>query len=113
MGKDERLEFYYGRIRTMMEMLVKAFNKAGKAEPKAVAFALEGMEHDTYYGKVVMRADDHQLYQPMFISTMVKAGTDKVVFDVEKTTLGWRTDMRVETETTMRPTVCKMKRPKM
>ncbi len=111
-GKNERLEFYYGRIRTMMEMLVKAFNKAGKAEPTAVAFALEGMEHDTYYGKVVMRADDHQLYQPMFISTMVKAGTDKVPFDVEKTSLGWRTDMRVETETTMRPTVCKMERPK-
>ncbi|MGD9138342.1 MAG: branched-chain amino acid ABC transporter substrate-binding protein [Desulfobacterales bacterium] len=110
-GKNERLEFYYGRIRTMMEMLVKAFNKAGKAEPKAVAFALEGMEHETYYGKVVMRADDHQLYQPMFISTMVKAGNDKVPFDVEKTGLGWRTDMRVETETTMRPTVCKMKRP--
>jgi len=111
-GKDGRLEYYYGRIRTMMEMLVKAFNKAGKAEPKAVAFALEGMEHDTFYGKVIMRADDHQLYQPMFISTMVKAGNDKVPFDVEKTGLGWRTDMRVETETTMRPTVCKMKRPK-
>ena len=77
-----------------------------------MAYALEGMEHDTYYGKVVMRADDHQLYQPMFISTMVKAGTDKVKFDVEKTGLGWRTDMRVETETTMRPTVCEMKRPK-
>jgi branched-chain amino acid transport system substrate-binding protein len=112
-GKDERLEYYYGRIRTMMEMLVKAFNKAGKAEPKAVAFALEGMELDTFYGKVIMRADDHQLYQPMFISTMVKAGTDAVVFDVEKTGLGWRTDMRVETETTMRPTVCQMERPKM
>jgi branched-chain amino acid transport system substrate-binding protein len=110
-GKDERLEYYYGRIRTMMEMLVKAFNKAGKAEPKAVAYALEGMEHDTYYGKVIMRADDHQLYQPMFISTMVKAGTDAVPFDVENTGLGWRTDMRVDTQTTMRPTVCKMKRP--
>jgi branched-chain amino acid transport system substrate-binding protein len=112
-GKDERLEYYYGRIRTMMEMLVKAFNKAGKADPKAVAFALEGMEHDTYYGKVVMRASDHQLYQPMFISTMVKAGTDKVPFDVEETGLGWRTDMRVDTQKTMRPTVCEMERPKM
>ena len=110
-GANERLEWYYGRIRTMMEMLVKAFNKAGKVDPKAVAYALEGMEHDTYYGKVVMRADDHQLYQPMFISTMVKAGNDKVPFDVEKTGLGWRTDMRVDTEKTMRPTVCKMQRP--
>jgi branched-chain amino acid transport system substrate-binding protein len=110
-GKDERLNWYYGRIRTMMEMLAKAFNKAGNTKPKDVAYALEGMEHETLYGKVVMRAEDHQLYQPMFISTMVKAGNDKVPFDVEKTGLGWRTDMRVETDTTMRPTVCKMKKP--
>jgi len=110
-GNNERLEFYYGRIRTMMEMVAKAFDKAGSTDPKAVAYALEGMEHDTYYGKVIMRADDHQLYQPMFISTMVKAGSDKVPFDVEKTGLGWRTDMKVDTEATMRPTVCEMKRP--
>jgi hypothetical protein len=90
---------------------MQLLNKAGKAEPKAVAYALEGMEHDTYYGKVAMRAEEHQLYQPMFISTMVKAGSDKVPFDVEKTGLGWRTDMRVDNETTMRPTVCKMERP--
>jgi branched-chain amino acid transport system substrate-binding protein len=110
-GNNERLEFYYGRIRTMMEMVAKAFDKAGNANPTDVAYALEGMEHDTYYGKVIMRADDHQLYQPMFISTMVKAGSDKVPFDVEKTGLGWRTDMKIDTETTMRPTVCEMKRP--
>jgi branched-chain amino acid transport system substrate-binding protein len=76
-----------------------------------VAYALEGMEHETLWGTVIMRADDHQLYQPMFISTMVPVDGDKVVFDVEKTGLGWRTDMKVATETTMRPTVCKMKRP--
>ncbi len=110
-GKDERLNWYYGRIRTMMEMVAKAFNKAGNTNPKDVAYALEGMEHETLYGKVVMRAENHQLYQPMFISTMVKAGNDKVVFDVEKTGLGWRTDMRIETETTLRPTVCNMQRP--
>ena len=112
-GNNARLNWYYGRIRTMMEMVAKAFDKAGKADPKAVAYALEGMEHETLWGTVIMRADDHQLYQPMFISTMVPVDGDKVVFDVEKTGLGWRTDMKVATETTMRPTVCKMKRPKM
>ena len=93
-------------------MVTKAFEKAGKADPIAVAYALEGMEYETPYGKVIMLADNHQIYQTMFISTMVKAGTDKVPFDVENTGLGWRTDMRVDTEKTMKPTVCKMKRPK-
>ena len=110
-GNNARLNWYYGRIRTMMEMVAKAFNKAGKVDPKAVAYALEGMEHETLWGTVIMRADDHQLYQPMFISTMVKTDGDKVKFDVELTGLGWRTDMKVDTETTMRPTVCEMERP--
>lgn len=111
-GKNAILEFYYGRIRTQMEMLTLAFEKAGKVDPTAVAFALEGMEYETPYGKVIMRADDHQLYQTMFISTMVKAGTADVPFDVENTGLGWRTDMEVDMEKTISPTVCKMERPK-
>ena len=104
--------FYYGRIRIMMEMLAKAFEKAGKADPKAVAFALEGMEHETFYGKVTMRAEDHQLIQPLYISTMTKVGTEGVKYDVENTGLGWKTDGRTEAEDTARPTTCKMKRPK-
>ena len=38
-----KLPFYYGRIRTMMEMVAKAFDKAGSTDAKAVAYALEGM----------------------------------------------------------------------
>jgi branched-chain amino acid transport system substrate-binding protein len=103
--------FYYGRVRTMMEMLAKAFEKAGKVDPKAVAFALEGMEHETYYGKVTMRAEDHQLIQPLYISTMTKVGTQGVKYDVENTGLGWKTDVRIEADATARPTTCEMKRP--
>lgn len=110
-GKNSIMEFYYGRVRTMMEMVTKAIEKAGKVDPKAVAFALEGMEYETPYGLVIMRADDHQLYQPMFISTMVKAGTKETPFDVEDTGLGWRTDLEVSAKDTMRPTACKMVRP--
>jgi len=104
--------FYYGRVRTLMEMLVKAFEKAGKADPKAVAFALEGMEHETFYGKVTMRAEDHQLIQPLYISTMTKAGTQGVKYDVDNTGMGWKTNFRVEAEDTAMPTTCKMERPK-
>ncbi len=103
--------FYYGRIRTMMEMVAKAFDKAGSTDAKAVAYALEGMEHKTYYGTVTMRAEDHQLIQPLYISTMTKAGTKAVKYDVENTGLGWKTDTRVEAAATAMPTSCKMKRP--
>jgi branched-chain amino acid transport system substrate-binding protein len=103
--------FYYGRIRTMMEMVAKAFDKAGSTDPKAVAYALEGMEHKTYYGTVTMRATDHQLIQPLYISTMTKAGTKAVKYDVENTGLGWKTDGRIEAADTALPTTCKMKKP--
>lgn len=103
--------FYYGRIRTMMEMVAKAFDKAGSTDPKAVAYALEGMEHKTLYGTVTMRAADHQLIQPLYISTMTKAGTKGVKYDVENTGLGWKTDTRIEAANTAMPTPCKMKRP--
>jgi branched-chain amino acid transport system substrate-binding protein len=103
--------FYYGRIRTMMEMVAKAFDKAGSSDAKAVAFALEGMTHQTLYGAVTMRAEDHQLIQPLYISTMTKAGTKAVKYDVENTGLGWKSNMRVEAANTAMPTTCKMNRP--
>jgi branched-chain amino acid transport system substrate-binding protein len=103
--------FYYGRIRTMMEMVAKAFDKAGSTDPKAVAYALEGLEHKTPYGTVTMRASDHQLIQPLYISTMTKAGTKAVKYDVENSGMGWKTDGRIEAADTAMPTTCKMKRP--
>jgi branched-chain amino acid transport system substrate-binding protein len=108
---DGNQSFYYGRVRTVMEMFVKALNKAGKDDAKAFAFALEGMEHETLYGKVTMRAEDHQLIQPLYISTMVKAGQDGVKYDVDNTGMGWKTNFRVEAADTAMPTNCKMKRP--
>ena len=48
-----------------MEMVAKAIDKAGSTDAKAVAFALEGMTLKTYYGTVTMRAEDHQLIQPL------------------------------------------------
>ena len=70
------------------------------------------MEYETHYGKVIMRAEDHQLIQPLYISTMVKAGKDGVKYDVDNTGMGWKTNFRVEAADTARPTTCKMKRPK-
>lgn len=104
-------EWYYGRIRTMMQMVEKAFEKAGKADPVAVAKALEGMTHQTPYGEVLMRAEDHQLIQPLYIAKMVEQGTADAKYDVENTGMGWTSVGRIEAEKTAMPTTCDMKRP--
>ncbi len=103
--------FYYSRIRTMMEMLVKAFNEAGSTDPKKVAYALENMEYDTYYGKVMMRAQDHQLLQPLYISRFTKVGQKNVKYDRENTGYGPTSEAKVDAMDTAMPSPCKMKRP--
>ncbi|MBS3732195.1 MAG: branched-chain amino acid ABC transporter substrate-binding protein [Desulfobacterales bacterium] len=110
-AKDSALEWYYGRIRTMMQMVQKAFEEAGKAEPEAVARALEGMTHETLYGTATMRAEDHQLNMPLYIAKMVEQGTHDAKYDVENTGMGWTTVGRVEAEDVVMPTTCDMKRP--
>ncbi|HEX8665172.1 MAG TPA: branched-chain amino acid ABC transporter substrate-binding protein [Beijerinckiaceae bacterium] len=100
-------DFYYLRTRNLIEMFAKAVEQAKSADPVAVAKALEGMKHQTPTGEVTMRADNHQLIQPMFVSTM-SAGMKR---DVEGTGLGFKTDGRIEAKDTETPTTCKMKRP--
>ncbi len=106
-----KVPYYYGRIGTEMEMLAKAIDKAGSANPKAIAYALEGMEYETPYGKVTMRAEDHQLLQPLYISVYAKAGTPEVKYDAENTGIGFKTVKRIEAEDTAMPSPCQMKRP--
>ncbi|MDA8141467.1 MAG: branched-chain amino acid ABC transporter substrate-binding protein [Desulfobacteraceae bacterium] len=103
--------YYYGRIRTEMTMLAAAIEKAKSTDPKAIAFALEGMEYQTPYGKVIMRAEDHQLIQPLYISTYAKAGEGTVKYDSENTGIGFKTIKRIEAADTAMPTTCKMVRP--
>ncbi len=106
-----KMPWAYGRIRTEMEMLARAIDKAKSTEAKAVAFALEGMQYQTPDGMVTMRAEDHQLIQPLYISTLTKVGTHGVKYDFENSGEGWKTDARIEAAATAMPTTCKMKRP--
>ena len=100
-------DFYYLRTRNLIEMVAKAFEQAKSADPVKVGIALEGMKHQTPTGEVYMKADNHQLIQPLFVSTM-SAGMKR---DVENTGLGFKTDGRIEAKDTETPTTCKMKRP--
>ena len=105
-GKED--DFSYWRLKTMFEMLVAAMKKAGSNDPVRVAKVLEGLKYKTALGEVEMRADNHQILQPLFISTM----SDKAKYDVERTGLGFVTNGRVEAQDTATPSTCKMDRPK-
>lgn len=107
-----KVPYYYGRIRTTMNMLAAAINKAGSAKPKDIAYALEGMEWETPYGKVLMRAEDHQLIQPLYLNVYAKAGEGTVKYDAENSGVGFKTLKRIEAAATAMPTTCKMERPK-
>ena len=108
---DVRDDLYYSAIRDSLNALALAMEKAGSADPAKVALALEDLKFEGDSGEVYIRADNHQLIQPLYISTLVKANGKDVKFDVEKTGLGFRTDARIEGKDTVMPTTCKMQRP--
>jgi branched-chain amino acid transport system substrate-binding protein len=83
---------------------------AQSTDPVKVARALEGMKIQGDTGELWMRAQDHQLMQPIFVSTFSKTGKD-AKYDVEGLGLGWRSDLRIEGKDTVMPTTCKMERP--
>src|SRR5215813_1050421 len=100
-------EYAYYRLNTAFMMFAAAAAKAKSNDPVKVARALEGMKLKTSVGEVEMRADNHQLLQPLFVATF----TDGVKYDVEKTGLGFKTDMKVNAKDTAMPTTCQMQRP--
>lgn len=102
---------FYPRAVNEMRMFKAAAEKANSLDPVKVAKALEGMEVEVYDGgKGVMRKDDHQFFQPMYISSF-GARNDKEPFDEEKTGWGWRLVAKIDTPNTVLPTTCKMDRP--
>ena len=59
-----------------MYMFAEAIKRAKSADPVKVASQLEGMKFPGDTGEVEMRAVDHQLIQPLYISTIDKAYRD-------------------------------------
>ena len=107
---DAPEDLYYSSLRIAMEMLVIAMDKARSTDPRKVAPELEQVRFTDNTGEVSFRTDNHQLLQPLFISTLVKAGGKDVRLDVERTGLGFRTDTRIEAAGTSMSTTCKFKR---
>jgi branched-chain amino acid transport system substrate-binding protein len=106
-------DYLHARMQVMIEMLAAAIERAGSADPTAVAHALEGLRYDGRtlggFHQATMRAADHQLLQPLVVSVMERAGTEGVRFDSEGSGYGFRTVRRFESVEA--PTTCRMVRP--
>jgi branched-chain amino acid transport system substrate-binding protein len=113
--KKYNLDWWFLRVHTGMNMLAEAVKQAKSADPAKAGQALSGMKFMTDIGEVEMRAADHQMIQPLYISTFVrsaaKGGPKDVRYDVENTGLAFRTDVRIEPYVSAQPTSCQMKRP--
>jgi branched-chain amino acid transport system substrate-binding protein len=96
---------------TGVAMLSKAFKEANSTEPLKVARAMEGMKLASLNGEVEMRKADHQLQQPLYITTWSKVNGKDVKYDQENTGYGWKTDKKVDTYVASQPSSCQMKRP--
>ena len=111
---DPRDDYVHFRMQAMVEMLAEAVERAGSAEPAAVARALSGARYDArHLGGVqsaTMRAADHQLQQPLLVSVMDRAGAPGVRHDVEGSGFGFRTVRRFAAAEIEQPTTCRMQK---
>ena len=105
------LEYYSMPLNNLFAMLVSAIEHAGSTDAVRVAYALENVRVQNSMGEAWMRPDDHQLFEPLYISTITRLNGRDVKYDFENTGLGTRTDARIEAADMMLPTRCKMKRP--
>jgi len=108
---DDNDDFFFLTIQHAFELLVQAIEKTGSTDPLTIARALEGARYEGITGEVWIREDNHQLMQPLYVSTLKKVGDDGVKYDVERTGMGPKTDFRVEAADTALSTTCQMTRP--
>lgn len=94
-----------------MELLAQSIDKAGSTDALSVARELEQGRFEAVTGEIWIRPDNHQLMQPLYVSTFKKTGQEGVKYEVELTGTGPKTDFIVSAEDTRLPTTCNMVRP--
>ncbi len=97
--------FYYWNIENEIQTLAAAMKQADSSDPAKVAAVMSGMQRTTPLGISDMRADNHQLIQPLFISEL-EPGLPHVF---KQTGLGFKTIDRIEADATRAPTTCSYK----
>lgn len=111
-AKYPKNDIFHTGVIEMVGLLGEAAAKAGSVEPKAVAYALEGLSTQGAFGEVEMRAGDHQLLAPLFIQTFGPADGKQIRYGVEGLPFGFRTDATIAPRDTAPVRACQMQRPK-
>ena len=104
-------DFFFLSLLHGMELLQSIINTTQSTDPFEIALALEKSSYEGPTGKVWMRKDNHQLLQPLFVSTMVDINDGSIRYDVERTGIGYLTDSATEADQTIIKTTCNMERP--
>ncbi|MBR0994201.1 branched-chain amino acid ABC transporter substrate-binding protein [Bradyrhizobium japonicum] len=105
------ISLWYPRAVNEMRMFKAAAEKANSVDPVKVAAALEDLKFEVLDGgQGLMRKDDHQFFQPIYISSFGKLAANEP-FDEENTGWGWHMVSKVDTAQAMVSTTCKMARP--
>ncbi len=92
-------------------MFAEGLKRAKSADPVKVAYAMEGLKMKTFSGEVEMRARDHQMEAPLFITSWSKVDGKTVRYDQNNTGYGWKVEQRIEPYVASQPTSCNMTRP--
>lgn len=102
-------DYVHLRMQMMVEMLARAIEAAGSTDAVKVARALENMRFVNEFHDATVRAADHQVIQPLYVSVMERQGGE-VRFDNEGSGYGFRTVKRLKSAQTTLPTTCRMER---
>jgi branched-chain amino acid transport system substrate-binding protein len=92
-----------------INLLGAAMAKAKSTNPVQVASAMRGLSVKSFAGEVTMRASDHQLQMPMFVTKWQKAGPGQ--YNVENTGYTFVPVKQMDPYVASTPTSCQMKRP--
>jgi len=107
-----RDDYFQARMTVLVEMLVRAVEAARSTEPAAVARRLAGMRFTAAQGnplgEVWMRADDHQMQAPLYVSVLERQGSRGVTRDVEGSGFGFRTERFIDLKQVELPHACTM-----
>jgi branched-chain amino acid transport system substrate-binding protein len=104
-------DLFFITLKYGMELLAQSIDKAGSTDALSVARELEQGRYEAVTGEIWIRPDNHQLMQPLYVSTFKKTGQEGVKYEVELTGTGPKTDFIVSAEDTRLPTTCNMVRP--
>ncbi len=99
--------FYYWNVVNEIDTLAAAMKQADSSDPVKVAKVLSGMKRQTPLGVSDMRADDHQMIQPLFVSEL-EPNLPHVFPDSK---LGFKTVATIPADETRMATSCKMEAP--